>query len=99
MAFLCTLQVAGWAAAYRPVILMHGVDNDAGEMRTIQDLLQDDHKGTVTTSLAVFEHRASLTPLDKQVRGVMDAVRNLVSQNTSLYANGYHFVCKSQARS
>ena len=85
------------ALAYKPVIMMHGVGSDAGEMNLIGKILAEDHPGTVATSLKVFENDASwMNPLQKQVPGIIDAVREIVASNSSLFGGGYHFVCKSQ---
>lgn len=83
--------------AIKPVIMMHGVNSDRHEMDTIADVIKLEHPGAVATSLPVFEKDSSfLHPLGKQVPGIIDSIRSLVAGNSTLYKDGYHFVCKSQ---
>ena len=70
------------ATTPKPVIMMHGVGSNHGEMATLQRLMESEHPGTVATSLPLFEDKQSfLNPLDKQVTGVVAAIRNLVKAN------------------
>lgn len=79
----------------KPVILYHGLGSGAEEMDTLTSLIGE--TGTVATSLKLFEGAiASTTPLQEQIPGVISAIRELVANNTALYADGYHMVCKSQ---
>ena len=84
--------------AYKPVIMMHGVGSDAGEMSTIAALLNETHPGTIVTSLPLYEGKPASWDhdLNIQVKGVMNAIRKLVADDPIAYANGYHLVCKSQ---
>ena len=95
--FACLAAVATAAAAYKPVIMMHGVGSDRHEMDTLVRLIEARGGGAVATTLPLYENDASfLTPLPKQVDGVAAAIRALVAANASRYADGYHLVCKSQ---
>ena len=84
------------ADAYKPIFMLHGVGSDRHEMDTIGKIAMEDHPGTVAISLPVFEKDASfLNPLQKQVPGIIKAIRDYATSNAS-YAEGYHLVCKSQ---
>ena len=93
---LLLLQAIVAAAAYKPVIMMHGVGSDAGEMAKIARLLNETHPGTVTTSLALYENSPAAWDhdLETQVAGVSAAIRKLVAADPALYADGWHMVCK-----
>ena len=97
MLLLTSLLVAA-ATAYKPVIMMHGVGSDAGEMATIERLLNTSHPGTIVTSLPLFEGQPASWDhnLEKQVAGVIAAIRTLIAANPAAYKDGYHMVCKSQ---
>lgn len=85
------------ASSFKPVIMMHGVGSDHGEMLTIKALAESLHPGTVATSLPLFEGKvASLVPLKLQVAGVVKRIRAMVRANESLYKDGWNMVCKSQ---
>jgi len=76
---------------------MHGVGSDRHEMDTVGRVIREIHPGTVTTTLPLFENSNSfLTPLQTQLPAIITAVKNVVAANASLYAGGYHLVCKSQ---
>ena len=83
---------------YKPVIMMHGVGDNHGEMATIARLLNETHPGTVATALPLYENSPASWDhsLQKQVDGVAAAIRKLVAGNPALYKDGYHMVCKSQ---
>ena len=85
-------------ASFKPVIMMHGVGSGAGEMNTIERLLKERDNSTLVTSLPLYEGQPNSWDhnLQEQVDGVIDAVKNLIAENPEAYADGYHFVCKSQ---
>lgn len=87
------------AEGYLPVIMMHGVGSTGSEMLMLKHLAESLHPGTMATTLRLYEHNDnhdSLQPLNVQVKGVIKGVRGLVAANPTLYANGWHMVCKSQ---
>ena len=100
MLFCCVLLLLllTSADAYLPIIMMHGVGSDAGEMNEIAKIIAKNHPNTTVTSLPLFENSPSAWdhPLQTQVDGVIDAIRKLVADDPEGYENGYHLVCKSQ---
>ena len=94
----CLLLLLHTAHSYKPVIMMHGVGSGASEMQLIQTLLNSTHPGTIATSLPLYQGKPGSFDVDlnKQVEGVIAAIRKLVSDDPKAYANGYHLVCKSQ---
>jgi len=78
--------------------MMHGVGSGASEMQLIKTLLNSTHPGTIATSLPLYQGKPGSFDVDlnKQVEGVIAAIRKLVSDDPKAYANGYHLVCKSQ---
>ena len=94
---LALAAAAAAAKAYKPVILMHGVGSDHHEMDTLVSLIEARGRGAVATSLPLYEKSESfLTPLGEQVQGLAGHIRSMVAANATLYADGYHLVCKSQ---
>ena len=66
-------------------------------MDTLVKVIEAEHPGTIATSLPLYGDDASfLNPLDKQVKGVSKAIREMVAKNQTLYGDGYNMVCKSQ---
>ena len=91
------LLLAASAQAYLPVFMMHGIGSGASEMDTIKSMAEAAHPGTVLVSLPLYEGLPDgLTHLEEQVESVAGAIRGAIAANTSLYADGYHVVCKSQ---
>ena len=84
--------------SYKPVIMMHGVGSDHGEMNTIEKILLERDNTTLVTSLHLYEGQPASwdASLPKQVEGVINAVKSIVAENSEAYKDGYHFVCKSQ---
>jgi len=78
--------------------MMHGVGSGAGEMSTIAKLLNATHPGTKVTSLPLYEGQPGSWDVDlnKQVAGVIAAIRKLIADDPKSYEDGYHLVCKSQ---
>ena len=101
MRFSCVLLlllILRASDAYLPVIMMHGVGSDAGEMNEIAKMISQHHPNTTVTSLPLFENSPAAWdhPLQTQVDGVIDAIRKLVAGDPEGYKDGYHLVCKSQ---
>lgn len=95
---LISMLIVNVRASYKPVIMMRGVGSGAGEMDTIKKLLLERDNSTLVTSLPLFEGQPNSWDhnLQEQVDGVIDAVKKLILQSPEDYADGYHFVCKSQ---
>ena len=73
--FLSLLCLPTSSFSFKPVIMMHGVGSGAGEMFTIRRLLNQTHRGTLATSLPLYENSPDAWDhdLQTQVHGVIDA--------------------------
>ena len=97
MKLVCFVVALAAVGALKPVILMHGVGSDRHEMDTLVKLIEARGQGAVATTLPLYENTKSfLTPLTKQVPGVVSQIQSMVAANATLYADGYPLVCKSQ---
>lgn len=89
--------LAEQAAVYRPVFMMHGInDNAKSEFTPIVQWLQELHPGTATYPLAMFENLVSLEALEHQLEGIALHIRKVVAANPAQFTNGYHLLCHSQ---
>mmetsp|Transcript_4902 Transcript_4902/g.8072 ORF Transcript_4902/g.8072 Transcript_4902/m.8072 type:complete len:302 (+) Transcript_4902:80-985(+) len=91
------LALCQCASSYKPVIMLHGIDDNAAAFDDMKQWIEGTHPGTPTYALDVFEGEpASWISLSVQVDGVSDAIRKVVASDPSSFADGYHLVCHSQ---
>jgi len=85
-------------SSYRPVFLMHGInDNAKSEFTSMVRWIEAAHPGTSTFPIALYEDEpASWVALEIQLKTISRYIRKLVSENPSAMKNGYHLVCHSQ---
>ena len=68
------------SAAYKPVIMMHGIDDDAAAFDDMKAWIEEAHPGTPTYALDVYEGEpASWVSLNVQVNGVSEAIRKVIA--------------------
>ncbi|XP_029441763.1 lysosomal thioesterase PPT2 isoform X2 [Rhinatrema bivittatum] len=79
-------------AAYKPIIIVHGLFDSPADFRDLLGFINQTHPGTNVTVIDLFDHQKSLKPLWEQVRGFGEAVYPIM-QNA---ADGVHLLCYSQ---
>ncbi|KAF6735333.1 Lysosomal thioesterase PPT2-A [Oryzias melastigma] len=92
--FLPLLGACFWAAgaAYKPVIIVHGLFDSSQNLLNLQRFINESHPGTNISIIDLFDGYKSLDPLWMQVEG-FKAVIYPIMQNA---ADGVHFICYSQ---
>ena len=77
---------------YRPVVIMHGMNNNEHGYSNVIDSLKKQYPGIYVTALAVYDDLSSiLTPMDKQLQSVTAAI-----QSNPKLKNGFNFYGESQ---
>lgn len=94
--FALCAGVCVWSAlpttSYRPVVIMHGMNNNDGGYQKNIDAIEAAYPGIYVTSLAVYNDLSSmLTPMEKQIEAVAAAIRKDLH-----LANGFNFYGESQ---
>lgn len=90
--FLALAALHVKASAYRPVVIMHGMNNNERGYAKNVDAIKKAYPGIYVTALAVYDDKSSiLTPMEKQLEGVIDAIRN-----DGNLTNGFNFYGESQ---
>ncbi|XP_063794217.1 lysosomal thioesterase PPT2 isoform X2 [Pseudophryne corroboree] len=79
--------------AYRPVILVHGLFDSSANFQHLVEYINECHPGTNISVLDLFDRKASLQPLWKQVMGFREAIYPIM-QNAG--SEGVHLLCYSQ---
>eukprot|EP01012_Entosiphon_sulcatum_P015619 TRINITY_DN20579_c0_g1_i1.p1 TRINITY_DN20579_c0_g1~~TRINITY_DN20579_c0_g1_i1.p1 ORF type:complete len:300 (-),score=45.20 TRINITY_DN20579_c0_g1_i1:104-982(-) len=92
--YLCLLVL--WCGAYKPVFMMHGINDSENEWSSFAAYVQTAHPGTQTIAIPLFDHDSSFLPLWEQAHGISKYIRQRVEANATTFANGYHLVCHSQ---
>ncbi|XP_071820411.1 lysosomal thioesterase PPT2-A-like isoform X2 [Apostichopus japonicus] len=77
---------------YRPVVIIHGVLDNAGTMNTLQTMIQKAHPGTNVTALNLYPDEKSLKPLWPQVKDFGDALIQIMKDAQ----DGINIICYSQ---
>ena len=77
---------------YRPVVIMHGMNNNEHGYNKLIDVLERQYPGIYVTALAVYDDTSSmLTPMDKQLAAVTAAI-----QSNPKLQSGFNFYGESQ---
>ncbi|XP_066215893.1 lysosomal thioesterase PPT2 isoform X1 [Saccopteryx leptura] len=79
-------------AAYKPVIVVHGLFDSSYSFRHLLEYINETHPGTAVTVLDLFDGRESLRPLWEQVEGFREAVAPIMAEAPQ----GVHLICYSQ---
>lgn len=80
---------------YRPVILMHGILNDAESLQQLVNMITRSHNGTQVLNVDAFNDLASLdTAMWQQVDGVYEKIKSFMSAAE----NGVNMICFSQGK-
>nr|XP_020765097.1 lysosomal thioesterase PPT2 isoform X2 [Odocoileus virginianus texanus] len=79
-------------AAYKPVIVVHGLFDSSYSFRHLLEYINETHPGTAVTVLDLFDGRESLRPLWEQVQGFREAVAPIMAKALQ----GVHLICYSQ---
>ncbi|XP_044124427.1 LOW QUALITY PROTEIN: lysosomal thioesterase PPT2 [Bufo gargarizans] len=87
------LWLADPTHGYKPVILVHGLFDSSANFKYLVEFINKSHPGTNISVLDLFDHRASLQPLWKQVMGFREAIYPIM-QNAG--KDGVHLLCYSQ---
>ncbi|RVE67113.1 hypothetical protein OJAV_G00114780 [Oryzias javanicus] len=92
--FLPLLGACFWAAAaaYKPVIIVHGLFDSSLDLLNLQRFINESHPGTNISIIDLFDGYKSLDPLWMQVEGFKAVIYPII-QNS---AEGVHFICYSQ---
>ncbi|XP_068106387.1 lysosomal thioesterase PPT2 isoform X2 [Hyperolius riggenbachi] len=78
---------------YKPVILVHGLFDSSANFVHLVEYINNTHPGTNISVIDLFDHKASLQPLWKQVMGFSEAIYPIM-QNAG--SDGVHLLCYSQ---
>lgn len=90
LAFCAAVSAA--AAAYRPVVIMHGMNNGGGGYQKNIDALKAKYPGIYVTSLYVYDGSSSeTTKMDKQLAAMTAAI-----QKDGNLSRGFNFYGESQ---
>uniref|UniRef100_A0A8B9G676 Lysosomal thioesterase PPT2 n=1 Tax=Amazona collaria TaxID=241587 RepID=A0A8B9G676_9PSIT len=93
-AVLLALLWGGLGGAHRPVVIVHGLFDSAGDFGSLRAFINESHPGTDVTVLDLFDRGASLRPLWVQVEGFRRALEPIMANA----ADGVHLVGYSQGR-
>ncbi|PIO40144.1 hypothetical protein AB205_0211480 [Aquarana catesbeiana] len=78
---------------YKPVIMVHGLFDSSASFKQLVEFINESHPGTNISVIDLFDHKASLQPLWKQVMGFREAIYPIM-QNAG--SEGVHLLCYSQ---
>ncbi|XP_018411365.1 PREDICTED: lysosomal thioesterase PPT2 [Nanorana parkeri] len=78
---------------YKPVIMVHGLFDSSASFKQLVEYINESHPGTNISVIDLFDHKASLQPLWKQVMGFKEAIYPIM-QNAG--SEGVHLLCYSQ---
>ncbi|KAL4629624.1 lysosomal thioesterase PPT2-like [Arapaima gigas] len=84
--------LAAAVAAYRPVVVVHGLFDSSSDFDNLLRFIDASHPGTNVSVIDLFDRSASLQPLWKQVEGFRDAIYPIMQEAP----DGIHFICYSQ---
>ena len=90
--FVSVVRYGASEKSFRPVVVMHGMNNNERGYQKNIDAIKAAYPGIYVTALAVYDDKSSiLTPMDKQLAGVVEAIRN-----DPKLAQGFNFYGESQ---
>lgn len=78
--------------SYRPVVIVHGVFDNAAGMQDLQQMIEKAHPGTNVTALNLYPDDKSLHPLWPQVKDFGDAIQEIMKGAK----DGINILCYSQ---
>lgn len=79
--------------AYRPIILMHGILDNAASLSTLVQRIQQVHPATAILNVDLFDDLDSITRMWSQVKVVEERVRPFMVNSTT---DGVNMICYSQ---
>ncbi|XP_040901284.1 lysosomal thioesterase PPT2-A-like [Toxotes jaculatrix] len=78
--------------AYKPVVIVHGIFDGPPQLKNLSLYITKTHPGTEVSVIDLYNNKASLMPLWKQVQGF----RNAISPIMQKAPDGIHLLCFSQ---
>lgn len=78
--------------AYKPVVFMHGILAGASEANSLFTWIQQNHTGTVTLSIRMYEDLESLKNMMTQVKKISYVMTEFMNS----HPDGIHLICFSQ---
>lgn len=82
--------------AYKPVFMLHGLGSDEHSYDGMISWINEDHPGTWTNAIPMYDKKNSTTNLWEQVDGISSYIRSIVNASPAIFVDGYHLVCHSQ---
>lgn len=79
--------------ATRPTFFMHGIMDNDGAGNTLKGCFAGDQ---FWYNLPIYNDKASLTNINKQVAKMKELIKEKVKKDPSTFANGYNLICHSQ---
>lgn len=79
-------------AAYRPVIIFHGIFAGASNMDDLVQLIKNSHSGTDVYDINGFNKEFSILPMWEQVEGIRDKMLPIMKAAE----DGVNLICFSQ---
>ncbi|KAH0630508.1 hypothetical protein JD844_013578 [Phrynosoma platyrhinos] len=89
---LATFILFTLTASYKPVIVIHGLNESPSDFQLFLEFISKTHPGTNVTVVDLYDSGDSLDPLWQQVEGFRRAIYPIM-QNA---ADGVHLICYSQ---
>ena len=96
LTIVAAAALLGTAAAYKPIIMLHGFTGSYKDYDLFISYVQKYHPGQETYALKVDDGVLSTRNLRKQVNDVTKAIQKLITNNPKNFSNGFHFVGHSQ---
>lgn len=79
-------------AAYRPVIIFHGILDGPSSMDDLVQQVKSSHSGTDVYDIDGYDHALSFIPMWKQVAGIKAKMLPIMEKAT----DGVNLICYSQ---
>ena len=77
---------------YKPVVLVHGIQSDGGELNRLKNFIQEAHPGTNVTILKYLKDITTLEPLPLQLEIFNRRIDAVLKESHA----GIHLICHSQ---
>eukprot|EP00051_Salpingoeca_urceolata_P003371 m.57294 g.57294 ORF g.57294 m.57294 type:complete len:316 (-) comp12721_c0_seq2:124-1071(-) len=81
---------------YKPLFLLHGLNDNEGEWKDYARWVQARHPGTQMHPIPLFDDDKSLVAAWVQAKTIGEYIRNVTKLHPSNFTQGYHLVCHSQ---
>lgn len=88
----CLAAFLAVSSGYKPVIIIHGILDQASDLNDLAGFIKAAHPGTNISLINIFEEKESFVPLWVQVSGYQDKVRPIMQQAK----DGVHIIGFSQ---